>query len=83
MPPLFKLRPSLRVVEELSIKNHRYTSVFVGDRLLPVRQADDAEPPRTQYQTRALKVTFLVRATMKYRLRHPLDDAVLYLSVSG
>ena len=83
MPARFQFCAFLRIVEELPVKDHGHTSVFVGDRLLAIRQADDTQPPRPKSNTRALKVSLLVGAAMNYRLRHPLDDAVRYVSVSG
>jgi hypothetical protein len=77
MPVGFQLGARFKVVEELTIKDYCHTPVFVGDRLLAVRQADDAESARSQRQTRALKVAFFVGAAVKNRLRHLFDDPIL------
>src|SRR5262249_11535676 len=82
VPTRFKFRAFLRIVKELAIEHHRHAPVFVCDRLLPIRQPDDAEPPRSQGDAGPLKVPLLVGAAMKYRLRHRMDDPIFYGSVS-
>src|SRR6516165_7797929 len=78
----FQLRTFLREVEELAIEHDRHAPVFVGNRLLPICQADDTEPPRSQSNARPTKIPLLIRAAVKYRLGHRLDDPLLYGSVS-
>jgi hypothetical protein len=79
----FQFRAFLRVIEELAIEHCRHAPVFVGDRLLPIRQADNTKPPRSQSDARPPKVPFLIGAAVKYCPRHLLDDPLFYGSVSG
>jgi hypothetical protein len=51
--------------------------------LLPIRQADDAEPPRTKLHAGAPKVPLFVWAAVNNCLRHLFDDAVRYVPVSS
>ena len=41
-------RALLEMIEKLAVENDGDIPVLIGDRLLPIRQADDAQPPRSQ-----------------------------------
>jgi hypothetical protein len=82
MTTRFQLCPFLQIVEELTVEYRRYAPIFIGDRLLAIRQANNTEPPGAQGYAGTPKVAFLVRASVNYRLSHPLDDAVRHCSFS-
>jgi hypothetical protein len=79
----FQFGASLGIVEELPIEHHKHAPVFVGDRLLPIRQPNDTEPPRSQGKTRTLKVTLLIGTAVKYCPCHRSYEPLLYGSVPG
>ena len=76
MPARCQLRALLEVIEQLAVEDHEDAPVLVGHRLLAVRQADDAEPPRGQCQPGPMEKALLVRAAMHQRSRHPFDHAL-------
>jgi hypothetical protein len=45
MTTRFQLCPLLNVVKELAVEYRRYAPIFIGDRLLAIRQANNTEPP--------------------------------------
>src|SRR5262249_2606285 len=55
--------------------------VFVGYRLLAIRQANDAQSPRGQRDAGMKVEPFFVRAAMDQSKRHPPDDFVRYSSL--
>ena len=50
MPARFQLRALLEIIEQLAVEDHEDAPVLIGDRLLAIRQADDAQPARRQRQ---------------------------------
>src|SRR6516164_6522593 len=57
--PRFQLGTFFWVVEKLAIKHSRDAPIFIGDRLLPIRQANDTKPPRPQSDARPTKISLL------------------------
>ena len=55
----------------------------VEEGLLPIRQADNAEPARGQSHTRPMKESLFIRATMNQRPSHAFDHAFGHHSPSG
>src|SRR6202040_137512 len=54
MSSRYKLRMLFWVIEQLAVEDHKDAPVFIGDRLLAIRQADNAKPPGGQRQPRTL-----------------------------
>ena len=75
-PARCQLFAPLDVVEQLAIEDHEDVAVFVGHRLLAIRQADNAQPARSQGDAGSLEETLLVRTAMHDGARHPLHDFV-------
>ncbi len=71
-----QLGAPFEVIEKLAIEHDRDAPVFVGHGLLAIRQADDAQPPRSQRDAGTIQKAFLVRAAMHDGTRHFFDDAL-------
>src|SRR3954453_15133143 len=65
--------PALDVIKELAVKNHDDIAVFVKDRLLPIGQTDNAQPPRSQPEPGPNEKTLLVGAAVEQRPGHPFQ----------
>ena len=76
MPSCNELFAPLDVVEQFSVEDHEDTLVFVGHRLLPVGQTDNAQPARSERNSRSFEKTLLVRPAMSECARHSLHHAV-------
>src|SRR6202011_4959492 len=50
-----QLRPLLNVIKQFAVEDHKDAPVFIGDRLPPIRQPDDAESARSQCDSRTLE----------------------------
>lgn len=70
-----QLRAPLDVIEQLAVEDHKDAPVFVGDRLLAIGKTDDAESPRGEGHTGAMKEALFVRPAMHQSLGHAFDDA--------
>ena len=66
----------LGVVEELTIEDSDDTAVFIGRRLAPVREPDDAEPSVCEANALVLDEAIVVRSPMDQRIGHTLEDAL-------
>ena len=66
----------LGVVEELTIEDSNDTAIFIGRRLAPVREPDDAEPSVCEANALVLDEAIVVRPPMDQRIGHALEDAL-------
>jgi hypothetical protein len=62
------------VVKQLAVEDHDDAPVLVGDRLLAIREANDAQAARSQRDPRLKKEALFVRAAMHNGPRHPPHD---------
>ena len=72
----FQLCAFLRIVEKLSVKDDRDASIFIGHRLLAIRQSDDTKPARPKDDARPRKYPSSSGPRWMIACGHPLDDAV-------
>src|SRR5262249_6831408 len=70
VPAGLKGGPLFRVVEQLAVVGDGDAAVLVEDRLSPVRQPDNAQPPRRQPQSGGFAVTVLIRPTVEQAVGH-------------
>ena len=68
-----KLVTELTVVVELTVLRSPNRVVFVGERLVPSLDVDDAEAPNTNRDTVGQVCAAIVRATMRHNVRHSLE----------
>jgi hypothetical protein len=71
-----QLDASLDVIEQLAVENDKNAPVFIGDGLLAIGKADDAESSGGQGKTGAMKEALFVRTAMHESVGHALDDAL-------
>jgi hypothetical protein len=64
MPERLQLCPLFKVVKQLAIEDHDDVRLLIGDRLLTIREADNAQSPRCQRDSRVIKEARFVRAAM-------------------
>ena len=76
MPARLQFRPLFEVVEKLAIEDHGDVLLLVGNRLLPVREPDDTEPPHPEREPRPVEIALFIRAAMDDCAGHPADDFV-------
>src|SRR5437016_4452097 len=70
MTALAKVRAKFVVIEEFAVEDGNDAFVLVGQRLVAVSQANDAQAPRGQRTTRFLPKPLVVGATMSQSLGH-------------
>jgi hypothetical protein len=73
MAARLKLGAPLGKIEQLAIADHGDAAVLVVERLPPVLDADDREPPMCERQARREQEARIVRPAMGERRRHALD----------
>ena len=76
MSARLQLASLLDVIEQFAVEDDRHAPVFIGDRLLAIRQADDTEPSRGQLHPTPPKEALLIRTAMDQCLGHGVDDAL-------
>ena len=72
-----KLALALGIVEELAVEHGVNRRILIGDGLLPVGKAHDAQPARAEPYPRLGVEPFLVGSAMGDRIGHILDDEVI------
>ena len=70
MPARFQLGPPFDVIEQFAVEDDEDAPVLIGDRLLSIRQADNAQPSRGQRHPGSLEEALFVRAAMQKCARH-------------
>src|SRR5215471_5700793 len=70
---LSQFRPAFDVIKEFAIKDNKDIVFFIANRLLPVRETDDAETLRSQSDSRPHKKAFFVRPAVQERAGHSLN----------
>src|SRR5882757_4366555 len=68
-----ELLSSLDVIKQFAVENYGDAAVFVEDRLLPIGQADNAQPACSESQSGTNQKAFFVRAAMQQRPGHSLN----------
>jgi hypothetical protein len=76
MPVRLQFGPLLDVIKQFTVENDMHSSIFVGDRLLAIRQADDTKPPGGKLHATPPKEALLIRTAMDQCLCHGVDDAL-------
>ena len=76
MPARLQFVSLFDVIEQFAVENDRYAPVFIGDRLLAIRQPDDTEPSRGQFHPASPEISLLVRAAMHQSFSHLFDDSL-------
>ena len=79
----FQVAAQIGMIEDLAVVDDPEVAGLIAHRLLAVRKADNAEPPRSQGQSRSMEIALLIRAAVHNRLRHPLNDAFRHASLPG
>jgi hypothetical protein len=64
----------LAMIEDLAVTNQKDGLILIRQRLVASKQVNDTQPPETESNTIIDKISAIVRATMRKRLRHCLDD---------
>ena len=62
--------PQRPVIIDLAVKNHPQSAVFVGDRLMPRAQVDNAQPPHADRAASFDVETLVVRTAMANPVAH-------------
>src|SRR5882762_5048699 len=77
-----ELLSSLDVIKQFAVENYGDAAVFVEDRLLPISQSDNAQPPCSQGESGTNQKAFFVGATMQQRPSHSLNSPFGYATLS-
>ena len=67
MTAVFKLRPQIKKIVELAIKNQATGMIFIPDRLVTAGQVDDAKPAYAKENFASYPGAAFIRASMKKR----------------
>jgi hypothetical protein len=73
---LSQFRPAFDVIKEFAIKDNKDIPSFIANRLLAVRETDNAETPRSESDSRPYKKALFVRPAMQERAGHSLNAAL-------
>jgi hypothetical protein len=68
-----ELLSSLDVIKQFAVENYGDAAVFVEDRLLPISQSDNAQPPCSQGESGSNQKALFVWAAMQQRPGHSLN----------
>src|SRR6266481_5440171 len=68
-----ELLSSLDVIKQFAVENYGDAAVFVEARLLPIGQADNAQPPCSQGESGSNQKALFVWAAMQQRPGHSLN----------
>ena len=79
----FEFGTQFPVVINLAVKNDPHGLFRIGHRLVAAGQVNDRKPPETKAERAVKKITLVVRAAMKNRLRHPADRVLIHRFVAG
>ena len=66
--------PQRLVVVDLAVKNHPQCAVFVGDRLMPGAQVDNAQPSHAEGASFLDMEALVVRTTVPDPVAHAFDE---------
>src|SRR5262245_16345852 len=80
MSPGFECAQPLGEIEEFSVADDGDAAVFVENRLSPVFDADDAEPPMCKPYSRSEEKAAIVRPAMGQRRRHTTHHQAIGLT---
>src|SRR6266403_2930347 len=70
-----QLLSSLDVIKQFAVENYGDAAVFVEDRLLPISQSDNAQPPCSQGESGSNQKALFVWAAMQQCPRHSLNTS--------